>query len=80
MRNRFDNREVLRDHRIGGFDSVGGSGGVKQPTNVNSSRATDISGISGISALDAIKNALNIKFEPGTAATIAAGEFAQASA
>lgn len=77
MRNRFDNREVLCDRIIGGFDSVGGSGGVKQPTNVNSSRATDIS---GISALDAIKNALNIKFEPGTAATIAAGEFAQASA
>jgi hypothetical protein len=76
MRNRFGNRETLCDG-MGGVNPFGGAGGVKQPTNVNSSRATDIS---GISALDAIKNALNIKFEPGTAATIAASEFAQASA
>jgi hypothetical protein len=80
MKNRFSNRETLNFQQVGGFDPTGGSGGVKPSRNVTSSRATDISDISGISALDAIKNALNIKFEPGTAATIAAGEFAQASA
>jgi hypothetical protein len=77
MKNRFESREIL----CAGMDGLSPNiGGMKPSRNVTSSRATDISDISGISALDAIKNALNIKFEPGTAATIAAGEFAQASA
>ena len=73
MRNRFDNRQVLCDG-IGGFNPVGGSSGINPSNNVNSARPAEVS---SISALDAIKNALNIKFESGTAATIAAGEFTQ---
>ncbi len=71
MKNRFGNREVLCEG-IGFNPNIGGAGGVK-PTNVNSTKAADVS---SISALNAIKNALNIKFEPGTAATIAAADFA----
>jgi hypothetical protein len=78
MRNRFSNRETLNlQIGGGGFDPVGGAGSVNQSTSINSTKAADVP---SISALDAIKNALNIKFEPGTAATIAAREFAQAGA
>ena len=78
MKNRFGNRETLNLQIGGGFDGV-------RSANVDSAKAADVlssikaADVSSISALNAIKNALNIKFEPGTAATIAAGEFAQVS-
>jgi|LakMenE18May11ns_1017448.scaffolds.fasta_scaffold9958170_3 hypothetical protein len=73
MKNRFGNREVLCEG-IGGFNrNIGGADGVRL-TNVNSTKAADVS---SISPLDAIRNALNsVRFEPGTAATIAAADFA----
>lgn len=50
MKNRFGNRETLNLQICGGgFDPIGGSGGINPSNNVNSARPAEVS------ALDAIR-------------------------